>query len=103
VGRKKVLFVDCAIMGQTPGTIRRFSPDEVRSLKVGMRYSLHEGDLLNTLELSRKMGEYPENIVIFGIEPKEIADGQGLSQEIEILIPKYIQTILKELTGTKTP
>jgi hydrogenase maturation protease len=98
-GRKKVVFVDCAIMGQTPGTICRFTPDEVHSLKVGMRYSLHEGDLLNTLELSRKMGECPENIVIFGIEPKEIADGQGVSSELENHIPEYIKMIQNELTG----
>jgi hydrogenase maturation protease len=99
-GRKKVIFIDCAIMKQTPGTITRFNPDEVRSLKIGMRYSLHESDLLNIIELSKKIGECPDDIVIFGIEPKEIADGQGLSTELEKHIKEYIQTILKELTGT---
>jgi hydrogenase maturation protease len=97
-GREKIIFVDCAIMGQTPGMILRFTPEQVHSKKVRMRYSLHEGDLLNTLELSRTLGQCPDNIVIFGIEPKEIAPGEGLTSELENNIQQYVQTILKELT-----
>jgi hydrogenase maturation protease len=100
-GRKKVVFVDCAIMGQSPGSIRRFTPQQVSSTKTRMRYSLHEGDLLNTLELSRSMGECPEDIVIFGIEPKEICNGEGLSSELEKKLQQYIQSILQELQMKK--
>ena len=99
-GREKIIFVDCAIMGQAPGCINRFTPEQVRSKKVGMRYSVHEGDLLNTIRLSRSLGQCPEDIVIFGIEPKEIADGEGLTSELENNIQQYVQTILKELDGT---
>jgi hydrogenase maturation protease len=95
-GRKKIIFVDCAIMGQTPGTMLRFTPEQVGSKKVRMRYSLHEGDLLNTLELSRRLGECPDDIIIFGIEPKEIADGEGLTDGLQKNIRQYIQTILQE-------
>lgn len=101
-GRKKVIFVDCAIMGQTPGSILRFTPQQVRSTKTRMRYSLHEGDLLNTLELSRNMGECPDDIVIFGIEPKEIDHGSSLTNELENNIPQYTQTILEELETGNT-
>jgi len=97
-GRDKIIFVDCAIMGQTPGLIHRFKPEQVHSEKVRMRYSLHEGDLLNTLELSRSLGQCPDDIVIFGIEPKEIAPGESLTNELEKNIQQYVQTILKELT-----
>jgi hydrogenase maturation protease len=96
-GREKVVFVDCAIMGETPGVMRRFTPDEVTSKKVKTRYSLHEGDLLDTLRLSQTMGECPDDIVIFGIEPKDVAPGQGLSEELQSNIRQYIETILKEL------
>ena len=96
-GRGKIIFVDCAIMGQTPGLINRFTPEQVRSKKVRMRYSMHECDLLNTLKLSRSLGQCPDDIVIFGIEPKEIAHGEGLTNELENNIQKYTQIILKEL------
>ena len=100
VGREKIIFVDCAIMGQAPGLIHRFTPEQVSSKKLRMRYSLHEGDLLNTIDLSRRLGECPEDLVIFGIEPKEISDGQGLTSELENNIQQYVQTILKELDRT---
>ena len=95
-GRKKIIFVDCAIMGQPPGMMLRFTPGQVRSKKVRMRYSMHEGDLLNTLELSRRLGQCPEDIVIFGIEPKEIAHGEGLTSDLENNIRRYVRTILHE-------
>jgi hydrogenase maturation protease len=96
-GRKKIVFVDCAVMGKTPGTILRFTPRQVSSKKVRMRYSLHEGDLLNTLDLSRQLGQCPDDIVIFGIEPKEIAQGEGLTGELQNNIRQYVQTILEEV------
>ncbi len=99
-GREKIIFVDCAIMGHTPGLMHRFTPEQVTSKKLRMRYSLHEGDLLNTIELSRRLGECPDDIVIFGIEPKEISHGEGLTSELENNIQQYVQTILKELDRT---
>jgi len=99
-GRKKIIFVDCAVMEQAPGTMLRFTPEQVRSKKVRMRYSLHEGDLLNTLELSRNLGECPDDIVIFGIEPKEITQGEGLTSELQNNIRQYIQTILQEIESS---
>jgi hydrogenase maturation protease len=97
-GRKKIIFVDCAIMGQKPGMMCRFTPGQVSSKKVRMSYSLHEADLLNTLELSRRLGQCPDDIIIFGIEPKEITHGEGLTSELENNIQQYVQAILNELT-----
>ncbi len=96
-GREKVVFVDCALMGEAPGKMRRFTPEEVVSKKIKTRYSAHEGDLLEVLKLSTDMGECPDDIVIFGIEPRQIDHGQGLSEELQSTIPHYLETILKEL------
>jgi hydrogenase maturation protease len=96
-GRERVFFVDCAIMGEIPGVIRRFTPEEVNTSKIRTCYSLHEGDLLDTLKLSRRIGECPDDIVIFGIEPKEVAPGEGLTKELQSNIQHYVETILKEL------
>ncbi len=52
-------------MGLSPGLIHRFTPEQVSSKKLRMRYSLHEGDLLNTIDLSRRLGECPDDITIF--------------------------------------
>lgn len=96
-GRDKVVFVDCAMMGEAPGTIRRFTPDDVVSQKLQPRLSLHEGDLLNTLALARRLGNCPEQIVIFGIEPKIVDFGDQLSPELMENLEAYVTAIRAEV------
>ena len=97
-GRERVIFVDCAMMDDPPGTIRRFTPDEVTTRKVQMGLSLHEGDLLNTLALARRLGICPEDVVIFGIEPRAIEYGDRLSLELEERLGEYTAAIRAEAT-----
>lgn len=96
-GRDAVIFVDCAVMGAEPGTIVRFTPDDVETRKVQPRLSLHEGDLLNTLALARRLGTCPEQVVIFGIEPKSIELGECLSPELAQHLDEYAAAIRAEV------
>ena len=57
-GRRKAIFVDCAFMDEAPGTLRRFSPDDVQTIKHLPAMSLHDGDLLN-FSTSRARSERP--------------------------------------------
>lgn len=96
-GRRKAIFVDCAFMGEPAGTIRRFKPEEARSIKRLAGFSLHEGDLLSSIELSRKLGECPEEIVIFGIEPDAVKMSEGLSTLLAERLPQYVAAVEAEL------
>ena len=95
--RRKAVFVDCALMDEQPGTIRRFSPDDVRSQKALSGLSLHEGDLLKVIELSRSLGECPEEVVIFGIQPQSIEPGEALSPALEARLNEYADALAAEL------
>lgn len=97
--RDKAIFVDSALMGEEPGTVRRFSPDEVVSHKLLPRLSLHEGDLLQTLELARRLGDCPDEIVIFGVEPVSVAPGLELSPCLESRLGEYLRLLMKECSG----
>ena len=99
-GRGKAILVDCTCMSDPPGTIRRFSPDEVASIKAMAHFSLHEGDLLDALALSQKLGEYPEEVVIFGIQPETIAPGEGLSSVLQERLQGYIDIVSTEVEGS---
>lgn len=96
-GRRKVVFVDCAAMGERPGTLRRFTPDQVASRKVQTRLSLHEGDLLQTIALARRLGSCPDDIVIFGIEPAAIEPGDSLSPDLAARLSEYVATVRAEV------
>ena len=96
-GRRKAVLLDCALMNEPPGTLRRFRPEQVRDIKRMPGFSLHEGDLLQVIELSRRLGEAPSEIVIFGIQPESVAPAQELSPSLNERLPEYIAAVAQEL------
>jgi hydrogenase maturation protease len=96
-GRRKAVLIDCAFMEEPPGTIRRFTPEEVRSRKVLAQQSLHEADLTRVIAMARQLGQAPDEIVIFGIQPERIEPGLSLSQTLRDKADEYISTIVREL------
>jgi len=99
-GRRRAIFVDCAYMGQEPGSIRRFVPDEVRSTKGLAHQSLHEADLLRIIDMARQLGQAPDEIVIFGVEPQRIEPDLGLSPTVANGIGEYLAAIRAELDAS---
>ena len=95
--RKKAVIIDCVKMGKKPGTIKRFEPTDVQTTKKMTHFSLHEADILRIIELSRQLGECPNKIVIFGIEPESLELGQKLSKTLSDGIDAYSIDICKEL------
>jgi hydrogenase maturation protease len=96
-GSQRAILIDCARMNEPPGAIRRFTPDEVISNKTVVHFSLHEGDLLGALELSRRLGEYPEKVVIYGIQPERIEPGGQLSPLLCARLNSYVEMVSREL------
>lgn len=96
-GRARAIFVDCAFIDEAPGTWRRFTPDEVASRKVATRLSLHEGDLLRTLELARKLDQCPEEVVLIGIQPGVTDAGADLSPPLADRLAEYAEAVLEEV------
>jgi len=96
-GRRKAIIIDCAFMDEPPGAIRRFTPEDVRSRKVLAHQSLHEADLIRIIEMARQLGQAPEQIVIFGIQPEQVRAGGELSRTLAEKTDEYISLILREL------
>jgi len=96
--RKKAIIIDCAKMGKKPGTIKQFEPADVQTIKKMTHFSLHEADILQIVNLSRQLGECPDQIVIFGIEPESLELGQNLSKTLSDKIDLYMDTISKSFS-----
>lgn len=95
--RKKAVIIDCALMGHAPGTIQKFTPDDVKSVKQVSHFSLHDVDILRVLEISKQLEESPQEVILFGIEPAKVEMGQTLSAELFARLNEYIQFISREL------
>ena len=96
-GRDKALIVDCAYMEEEPGTIKRFTPEQVKSVKQLAHQSLHEQDIMKIIDMARLMEQCPKDIILFGIQPKTVSLGRTISKELEEKIDEYKSMICKEL------
>lgn len=100
-GYEKAIIVDAVKWGGQPGQIHRLNLDDVlkHSDRAGIveACSLHDIDLVATLELGRKLNYLPREVVIVGVEPKRIELGLDLSPEVKSAIPKAIATVLREV------
>ena len=95
-GGDKLIIVDAARAGGEPGTIYRFQPDDLIA-ESGAALSVHELGVPQNLRLMLLSGNEPSEVVIIGIEPKEIEWGIELSTELETKIPEIISVVLKEI------
>jgi hydrogenase maturation protease len=95
-GRKKVIVIDAVNAGGKPGTIYRLTKEnlDIKPKAIG---SFHEIDFLDALYISEVMNSKPEEVVVIGIEPKDMSIGTELSPEIEELIPEIIRIVKTEL------
>ncbi len=93
----KVFLIDAADMNLPPGTIRRFAADAIRLQEEAPKLSMHDVSLLEVLGITRALDSSPREIIIIGIQPKEISGGMELTPELQAVVPKVIEMVLKEL------
>ncbi len=96
-GKKRVILIDCGFMDAEPGTMRRFTLDEVITKKEVSGLSFHEADLFSILELSRRLNELPANTIIYAIQPQSVAFGDTMSPELIQQLPHYVERIMADL------
>ena len=94
---KRAILIDCAFMQMTPGTIKKFSPADGNSVKKLAHTSLHEADILGVIDLAKRLGQCPEEIIIFGIEPETVEPGQTLSAAVSDKLDEYLAVIRRQL------
>lgn len=92
----KLIIIDAAKAGGEPGTIYRFLPEDLAQAS-GTLTSTHELGVEQNLRLMSLTGNEPGEIVIIGIEPKEIDWGTELSPELQQKVPEIVRVILKEI------
>ncbi len=104
-GLDKLVVVDAIRFGNKPGTIykarveagdkdeltRIFGPDNESKI------SLHQVGLIDALAAAEKLSCAPREIVIIGVEPKQINHGLELTEQVKQKIPEIVNTVLEEI------
>jgi hydrogenase maturation protease len=94
---ERIIVIDALRGGEKPGTIYRLTPDDLMG-ETERPLSLHQVGLLEVLGMARQIGGEPE-VVIIGVEPKEISWGMELTPEVEARLPRVIDAVFEELGG----
>ncbi|MDI6814749.1 MAG: HyaD/HybD family hydrogenase maturation endopeptidase [Dehalococcoidales bacterium] len=95
-GRSKIIVIDAVQLRHEPGAIIRLKPKDI--LQRGISFaSLHQIGLLEALSAAEQLGCAPQQIVIFGVQPKKLSWGLELSPEVASAVPRVIELVLAEL------
>lgn len=96
LGFERVIVVDAVDMKQPPAKVKVFKFSEIKRDYFKEAVSTHGCSLLETLALAEQMGIVSE-IIIAGIQPKDVSFGMGLSAEVKEKIPYAAEKIEKIL------
>ncbi len=95
----RVIVVDAARLGGSPGTVYRLTVDEAAAASEGVR-SCHDMGLIQTLRIATAASSCPK-VLILGVEPKEIDWGLGLTEDVAAAVPRVIEIVQQELKGSQ--
>lgn len=98
-GRRKVIVIDAVDGSMKPGTIFRFTPDDIGKTTVRLD-SLHQFGLLETLQMAELMDRAPDSCVIFGVQPETVDWGLTLTETVAVVLPRVIDEVSKEIAAS---
>ncbi len=94
--RKKVIIIDAVKAGNPPGTLYRFTPDDIYIQKERAT-SLHQIGIIEAIVSARFIGACAQDIVVYGIEPGKIESGMMLTPDVAAALPKLVEKICQDL------
>ncbi len=95
--RDSAILVDAVRSGTTPGTIHRFDASHEPLPGSANQRSTHGMSLSSLVELARAQGQFPKQIVVYGIEGESFDHGRDLSPCVEAAIGHLVDRIYIEL------
>ena len=94
--RDKAIIIDAVKGGGESGAVYRFGLDDIRMQRQYLT-SVHQVSLPDTLAMAKFAGCSPRDVIIYGIEPKEIGWSLELSPKVAAAIPRVVELVLSEL------
>ena len=91
-----LIIIDVVEAGDTPGSLFRFSPEDLQFTKEQM-VSLHQISLIDVLSMAEMTGGKPKTVII-GVQPKDVSTWSlELTEPVRAVLPKVKELIFEEL------
>jgi len=101
-GVSHLLIVDAMEVDQPPGTLTRLTGDQVPAY-LSLKMSPHEIGLPDMLFAAKLRDLYPEEVVIWGVQPATTEVGLDLSPPVAAQLDVLVEKVLEELKGWGIP
>jgi hydrogenase maturation protease len=92
----KVIMVDAVVTGAAPGTVHRFTDEEL-PVRMGIGQSSHLVQLVESIQLGKLLGKLPNGLVLVGIEATVFDNGEGMSEPVAAGVAAATNAVLAEL------
>jgi hydrogenase maturation protease len=93
-----VYVFDAVRSHSTPGTIHQIDAQAQTVPTQFFHYSTHAFSLAEAVELARVLNQLPSKLLLYGIEGVDFGSGVGLSDCVEVAVPKVIDRVLQQIT-----
>lgn len=112
-GIERLILVDCATMAPCagrrcqaaplPGEWKRVRIEDTTLLnQEATQLSLHDANLRDALLLAEALDLLPREVILYGIQPANVAWDRPMSVKVSAAIPAVAQAILQEVTEQPT-
>jgi len=97
-GRDYLIIIDAIRGGHPAGTVLKIEGEDAPA-KFMTRISPHQLGISDLLAAATLTDQMPKKLVLFGIEPKEIKMGTGLSAEVRAALDRLLDVVVEDLRG----
>ncbi len=92
-----LIIVDIVLNEGKPGDVFRLLGENL-SKACAFTNSMHQTDLLDTLARCSLIGDVPDDVILYGVEPVNYKDmSAALTPELEAKMPEVMDLVLKEV------
>ncbi|WKJ92681.1 HyaD/HybD family hydrogenase maturation endopeptidase [Methylomonas montana] len=93
-----LVVFDAVDYGLPPATMKRVENDEVPNFLGAKKMSLHQTGFQEVLALAQMLGQYPQHLLLIGVQPEELEDyGGSLRPAVKAQIQSAIDMALAYL------
>ena len=101
-GASRLIIVDAIQAGQPPGTLTRLAGEDI-SKKLGPKLSIHQEGLADLLWAALAIDTYPQEVILWGVEPERIETSLELSPAVAAQIDALVEAVCDQLKAWGVP
>ncbi len=92
----RAIVVDAVKAGKAPGELVRLVNDEIPAF-LGPKVSPHQVGLQDLLGLAKLRGNFPEQVILWGVQAERLEPGVELSPAIAAQVDALVTRVIEEL------